>query len=59
MQVSITQKDHWVNTPFGQVFARSWHPHNEEPAENIAPIILFHDSLGCVELWRDFPTRFA
>ncbi|MGO4004096.1 alpha/beta fold hydrolase [Pseudomonas fluorescens] len=59
MQVSITQKDHWVNTPYGQVFARSWHPHNEEPAQNTAPIILFHDSLGCVELWRDFPTRLA
>jgi pimeloyl-ACP methyl ester carboxylesterase len=26
--------------------------------ENI-PIVLFHDSLGCVELWRDFPERLA
>jgi pimeloyl-ACP methyl ester carboxylesterase len=24
-----------------------------------APILLFHDSLGCVELWRDFPEQLA
>ncbi|MBU9616109.1 alpha/beta fold hydrolase [Burkholderia multivorans] len=24
-----------------------------------APILLLHDSLGCVELWRDFPERLA
>lgn len=24
-----------------------------------APIVLLHDSLGCVELWRDFPARLA
>jgi len=24
-----------------------------------APIILLHDSLGCVELWRDFPENLA
>lgn len=28
-----------------------------EPAapEPAAPIVLLHDSLGCVDLWRDFP----
>ena len=25
----------------------------------LAPIILMHDSLGCVALWRDFPARLA
>ena len=24
-----------------------------------APIVLMHDSLGCVELWRDFPEQLA
>ena len=24
-----------------------------------APIVLFHDSLGCVALWRDFPAALA
>ncbi|VWB21034.1 alpha/beta hydrolase [Burkholderia pseudomultivorans] len=31
-------------------------PAAPEPA---APILLLHDSLGCVELWRDFPERLA
>ncbi|WCM48582.1 alpha/beta hydrolase [Pseudomonas sp. WJP1] len=59
MQVSITHEDHWVNTPYGQVFARCWYPGNHGLAEPTAPIILFHDSLGCVELWRDFPSLLA
>lgn len=42
--------DHWIATPRGRIFAREW------PAPGSAPaIILLHDSLGCVELWRDFP----
>jgi pimeloyl-ACP methyl ester carboxylesterase len=24
-----------------------------------APIVLFHDSLGCVEVWRDFPAHLS
>jgi pimeloyl-ACP methyl ester carboxylesterase len=24
-----------------------------------APILLFHDSLGCVDLWREFPAQLA
>jgi pimeloyl-ACP methyl ester carboxylesterase len=35
-----------------RLFARDWRPEN---ANDLAPIILMHDSLGCVELWRDFP----
>jgi hypothetical protein len=26
-----------------------------QPGRRAAPIVLLHDSLGCVELWRDFP----
>ena len=36
----------------GDLFARVWEP--TIPADT-PPIILLHDSLGCVELWRDFP----
>ncbi|HYD51713.1 MAG TPA: alpha/beta hydrolase, partial [Gemmatimonadaceae bacterium] len=41
----------------GRLFARRWHP----PAahERGSAIVLFHDSLGSVELWRDFPGRLA
>ena len=48
--------DHWIDTPHGRLFARSWTPPD---AAGHAPIILFHDSLGCVALWRDFPAQLA
>ncbi len=37
------------------MFARAWTP--AHPSSS--PIVLFHDSLGCVELWRDFPAALA
>lgn len=39
-----------------QIFVKEWIP--EQPS-SIIPIILFHDSLGCVTLWRDFPAQLA
>lgn len=48
--------DHWVSHPEGRLFCRSWTPRDLSPG---APVVLFHDSLGCVELWRDFPRRLA
>ena len=42
-----------VETPLGALFARRWFP--ASPAADRPVIVLFHDSLGCVELWRDFP----
>jgi pimeloyl-ACP methyl ester carboxylesterase len=47
--------DHWIVTPQGRLFGRAWRPATPAPAA----ILLFHDSLGCVELWRDFPDRLA
>ena len=35
----------------GKIFVRDWNPHLTDKT----PIVLIHDSLGCVELWRDFP----
>ena len=46
---------HWIETPFGELFAQRW-PVVEPKG---APIILLHDSLGCVALWRDFPQQLA
>jgi len=48
--------EHWVLHPRGRLFARSWTP-TEGPAT--APIVLLHDSLGCVELWREFPAQLC
>lgn len=47
--------DHFIQTDVGRLFARSWEP--ETPARST--IVLFHDSLGSVELWRDFPGRLS
>ena len=54
---AIILTDHWVAHPSGRLFARQWQPDAVEPAR--APIVLLHDSLGCVELWRDFPALLA
>lgn len=48
--------EQFVEVPTGRVFVRRWQP---DGAEGKAPLILLHDSLGCVELWRDFPQVLA
>jgi pimeloyl-ACP methyl ester carboxylesterase len=48
-------RDHWVEVPGGSVFTRRW----DIGPTSRAPVILMHDSLGCVELWRDFPEALA
>jgi pimeloyl-ACP methyl ester carboxylesterase len=53
---AVQISDHWIATPGGRLFARKWTPAG--PAAGV-PLILFHDSLGCVELWRDFPAKLA
>lgn len=51
----LTIEDHAIDTPAGQLFARRW----RVPAASAAPLVLLHDSLGCVALWRDFPEQLA
>jgi pimeloyl-ACP methyl ester carboxylesterase len=53
----ITTTDHHIDTKHGSLFARVWSP-DAASGENV-PVVLFHDSLGCVDLWRDFPARMA
>ena len=48
-------RDSWVEVPGGRVFTRCW----DVASTDRAPLILMHDSLGCVELWRDFPAELA
>lgn len=48
-------RDSEVEVPGGRLFVRQW------PGAQgaLAPIVLLHDSLGSVELWRDFPPALA
>lgn len=71
----IARQDIHVPTRQGRLFARRWDPAGQgvdradsigagnaavgSAAANLAPIVLFHDSLGCVDLWRDFPEHLA
>jgi len=47
----------WIAAPKARLFVRSWTPVMAAPGK--APIVLFHDSLGCTGLWRDFPAALA
>jgi len=46
-----------IPTALGRIHARMW-PAGDAQAAG-APIVLLHDSLGCVDLWRDFPAKLA
>lgn len=49
-----TVQEVWVEHPQGRLYTRSWTPAGATLGTP-APILLVHDSLGSVELWRDFP----
>jgi len=57
----IAEGHRWVATALGRLWTRRWTPAGAAAveAERAAPILLFHDSLGCVELWRSFPAALA
>lgn len=57
-EMAVATKDHWIATEQGRLFARVWVPPDLR-RDRDAPLLLFHDSLGCVELWRDFPEQLA
>jgi pimeloyl-ACP methyl ester carboxylesterase len=49
-----------VPSPQGQIFGRIWSPPSVVSRRVVdSPIVLFHDSLGCVDLWRNFPALLS
>lgn len=54
---SLSAQDLWVQHPQGRIFARRWQQPGADPAG--CPIVMFHDSLGSVGLWRDFPAALS
>ena len=51
-------KELYLEIPQGQIYVKRWIVDQKNSFKN-APIILFHESLGSVELWRDFPEQLA
>lgn len=57
---SIISDEVWVKHPHGRIFTRIWTPLSYTgKSQPEAPIVLFHDSLGCVDLWRNFPAELS
>ncbi|MEJ5149905.1 alpha/beta fold hydrolase [Comamonas sp. MYb396] len=49
-------QEHWIGLPQqGRLYAKTWTPRTAHRA----PLVLLHDSLGSVALWRDFPAQLA
>jgi pimeloyl-ACP methyl ester carboxylesterase len=46
-----------LETPAGGIHAVRWRPAGAPAAAS--PIVLLHDSLGCIALWRSFPALLA
>ncbi|HCA65278.1 MAG TPA: alpha/beta hydrolase [Pseudomonas sp.] len=51
--------DLWIDGSHGRMFVRSWFPARDALRPNHAPILLLHESLGCIEQWKDFPSALA
>jgi pimeloyl-ACP methyl ester carboxylesterase len=55
-----THEDAWIDHPRGRMFARIWSlVGGESTTVDDSPIVLFHDSLGCVDLWRGLPAALS
>jgi pimeloyl-ACP methyl ester carboxylesterase len=56
LKPSSISDDVSIHHPAGRIFARIWTPSTHKGQ---SPIVLFHDSVGCVELWRGFPAALS
>ncbi|MBY6261119.1 alpha/beta fold hydrolase [Azospirillum sp. 412522] len=58
MTTAVSDQDRLIPLPAGsgRLYVKDWTP---DGAGALPPILLFHESLGCVDLWRGFPARLA
>ena len=54
----IDVNTHQIQTDQGRLHAQSWSFPGEDALRQ-TPILLLHDSLGCIPLWRDFPQKLV
>lgn len=54
--MNIETAESFAEVPGGRVYLKAWGP--VSPVSAI-PLILLHDSIGCVEMWRDFPEKIC
>lgn len=52
----IEVKEQYVDFQGEKIFTKIWKPLD---AHSHLPIVLLHDSLGCIGIWRDFPQLLA
>jgi pimeloyl-ACP methyl ester carboxylesterase len=51
-------REFYVEAADASVLVKIWKPDSGEPGAT-TPIILLHEGLGCIAMWRDFPARLA
>ena len=58
MTTAVSDQDRLIPLPdvSGRLSVKDWTP---DASASLPPILLFHDSLGCVDLWRSFPAHLA
>lgn len=55
MTHNIAVSDKTIEVPGGELFVRCW----EVNDPTASPLVMLHDSLGCVDIWGDFPEALA
>jgi len=59
MNTAVLSREVWIPSESRRLFARVWALTNHELAHPGGAFILLHDSLGSVDLWREFPALLA
>jgi len=55
-ETELNEVESEISVTGGMLYTKTWKP---TLTSQKAPVILLHDSLGCVGMWRDFPSHLA